>query len=135
MSDISHLSLKETPFNQAVINKAMEWLIVGNKGLSSTALLSNILSNGKTGAIDSVNATFHPHDPADLRRCIGLLDFIPELRPHLHIMRDVSTEWAALVDQWETLENSLKNEIKSSPHRAPMTYDLMKQIIKTKLPK
>lgn len=129
MSTISHVPLPESMFSQVVINKAMEWLIDGNTGLSSTALLSNILSNGQTGTIKTIEARFHPRDSSDLRRCIGLLDFVPEFRQHLHIMRHVSPSWAALIDNWDLLEATLRNEIKSTPHRAPETYKLMTQIL------
>jgi len=116
-------------FEQNVIDNAMEWLIVGDTGLSSIAILSNILSKGRTGGMDSHDAKFHPRDPADLKRCLGLLDKVPEFKNHLHIMRDVSKPWAALIDQWDELENTLKDELKGRKDRAPKTYSLMSTIL------
>lgn len=120
---------KSITFSQDVINKAMHWLATEDTGLSSTLILTNILSQGSTGSIDSHETKFHPRDPADLKRCITLLEHVPEFKSKLHIMKDVSPQWSALIDNWDQLELSLKSEIKIDKSRAPNTYKLMKSIL------
>lgn len=115
--------------NQDVIDRAMEWLVCGDTGLSSTNILTNILSSGKTGKIKNFYAKSHPFDPSDLKRCVILLDKIPELRDSLHIMRSVSKQWDVLIENWDELERSLKSEMESSPRSARKTNQLMKRIL------
>lgn len=115
--------------NQDVIDRAMEWLVVGDTGLSSINILSHTLSKGKTLNLKFTDAKFHPRDPSDLKRCVHLLDKVPELRESLYIMRNVSRYWEALIDRWDELEGSLKAEMASNPEAAPETYKLMKSIL------
>jgi len=53
----------------------------------------------------------HPHDPSDLNRCLLLLDLVPEWRPRLGEMADVSPAWAALVGEWDNLEGMFLDEV------------------------
>jgi hypothetical protein len=46
-----------------------------------------------------------PADSADFGRCVGLLEAVPELRPHLHLMSSVSATWGRLVARWDHLES------------------------------
>lgn len=78
------------------------------------------------------NRGSHPLDPDDFDRCLRLLEYVPEMRPHLHRMKEVSYVWAALVERWEEIERSHLDEVGLSWTKAgsaPKTYELMQSII------
>lgn len=79
--------------------KAIEWLAVGQRGLSSEAIFYRLTGHPPK---DRVNK-HHPHDADDFRRCRMLLEHVPELKPRISEMSDVSPEWAALVRYWDQL--------------------------------
>jgi hypothetical protein len=78
-----------------VRTRAEEWLTSGDTGASSKALWSVMMG------VPSDKS--HPHDGADLGRCIRLLDRIPEWKPRLKEMAAVSPYWAVLVENWDGL--------------------------------
>ena len=47
----------------------------------------------------------HPHDPSDFSRCMKLFELFPMYKTNLHLMSDVSPEWALLVEHWQALES------------------------------
>lgn len=112
-----------------ITKKVMVWMSNGRTGLSSTFLAINLL-NGK--AISTANNNY-PHDPSDLERCLRLIHEVPALRQKLPIMKDISKEWNALVENWSLLESTFKDET-GFPNRthssAPKTYALMQSIYK-----
>ena len=59
-------------------------------------------------------------------RCLGLLEAVPELRPHLPAMADESPVWAALVARWDELERLFAEEAPTG--RCPKLYALMKEL-------
>lgn len=106
-------------------SRVIQWLLSRDTGVSSKAIvaqLSNIV-------LESPFSMDHPHDPADLGRCIRLLEAIPEFRERLDEMKQVSLIWAALVDHWDELETLYKEELPTG--RAPKCYARMQQIIQT----
>jgi hypothetical protein len=111
------------------------WLQTGEFGLSSYAIFHKM-----TGCVPPrapQEATNHPHDPADLRRCLLLLEAVPEFEPRLGEMREVSKVWARLVDSWADLKSTLDEEVRASSSdswrgkswNAPMTYKMIQAII------
>ena len=58
-----------------MITSMTMWLAVGERGLSSEAIALTALGLEPTGFRAS-----WPHDPADLRRCLLLLEAVPETR-------------------------------------------------------
>lgn len=80
------------------------WIDNGEKGLSSQSLF-NILSGKHDKNPD------YPRDASDFRRCVLLLDLIPEWRERLEDCA-VSAPglWPALIRNWDALENALMNE-------------------------
>ncbi|WP_313043235.1 hypothetical protein [Acinetobacter sp.] len=120
---MSHLS-------QESLSQAMHWLVNGSTGLSSKCLLATIINGGPVlGGYDS---KFHPHDPSDLQRCIGLLNSAPELRNHLHMMKKVSKEWKVLIEHWTELEASYELETGGNKfQKASKTYALMQDLFKS----
>lgn len=100
------------------------WLASGNRGISSEAIASYL-----TG-INFVSGHWfsnHPHDPSDFKRCMDLLEAVPEFRPRLKEMAEVSPIWAELVENWDELEKLYKEEAPTG--KAPKLYDRMQEII------
>lgn len=87
------------------VQKAMHWLIGGSTGLSSNCLMATMLNGGPIQS-DRWGSNSHPRDSSDFRRCMGLLDAVPEFRERLSIMKQVSPYWSVLVDHWDEIEAS-----------------------------
>lgn len=99
----------------------VRWLAFGERGVSSETIVSQL-----TGL--QVRSLSHPHDPDDLRRCVLMLDACPSLAARIGEMRSASPEWAALVDVWSELVESLRSET-AAGRQAPITYALMRKAI------
>lgn len=69
----------------------------------------------------------HPSDPDDLKRCIRLLELIPEARNHMDKVSAISDVWARLVENWDELESLYQEEYPTG--KAPKCYSRMKEII------
>lgn len=82
------------------LRRLVAWLVGSHTGASSKAIVSRLL-------LGYAEPTSIPYDAGDLGRCVGLLRAVPELRPHLHLMRDVHPVWAAVVDDLPRLERLL----------------------------
>lgn len=96
--------------------RAARWAATKNTGTSSLALLAVMLG-------ERPKTSFcYPHDGDDLGRCISLLDAVPEYRARLGEMREIGSEWAALVDHWAELEAMHRLDDKG-------IYDRMKKIL------
>lgn len=105
--------------------RAMDWLTRSrDTGISSQAIMAKMLG-GKP------EAGSYPSDPADLGRCLRLLERIPEWKARIGEMATVGFVWAALVARWDELRQSMEGEVGidwSRGKKAPKTYDLMKKI-------
>ena len=107
----------------AMNKKIFEWMFAGNTGSSSKAIAA------KMAGIDC-GETCHPYDPSDLRRCVELLEAVPEAKKRFEEMREVSPDWYRLVTAWDTLTESLKEEMTTrDDYRAPETYKMMKAVL------
>ena len=104
------------------------WLIEGERGLSSEAIARTALSGRPSGFREA-----WPYDPSDLRRCLLLLEQAPEAREAgLVVLARRWPEWAALVNVWDDLSETLRSEIgETLPLRgsAPKTYASMKEVL------
>lgn len=98
------------------------WLRNGERGESSNAMAKRIFG------LPTDASNKHPYDPADLRRCLGLLD-ATQAHDQVHLMSDVSPEWATLVSSWDELRDSLMEEL-ANGRSAPKTYALMHDLLK-----
>lgn len=96
----------------------LAWLASDRVGLSSK-YMAHVITGGTLG-----DKYAHPHDPADLGRCIGLLDAVPEFRSKLKMMAVESKQWERLVQEWDTLEALYREELPSG--RAPKCFDAMR---------
>lgn len=102
--------------------KILEWLLRGNVGASSRTMAA-VFAGFKPADLS------HPNDPSDFRRCLLFLEAVPEARHELHKMRDLTPEWAALINCWGELQHTFMQEVGLSYEHgleAPKTYELMK---------
>ena len=81
----------------ATTEKVLDW-ITGQHGVGAS---SKCMAAHLTGRVHDGS---HPHDPADFKRCIGLLVAVPELRKQLSKMATVSNQWSGLVEKWAEIE-------------------------------
>jgi hypothetical protein len=107
------------------------WLHSDDTGLSSLAMARRLaplagLGESVPGPRFPDDRDARPHDPADLGRCVRLLEAVPELRPHLPAMAGVSREWAALVGAWDELEALYREELPTG--RGPRCYARMREL-------
>lgn len=121
------------PENQGMSDAALQWLATGERGLSSEAMFTFL--HAQDPSIFKDKDFPHPYDPGDLRRCMLMLEQVPELKPKIKMMSYASNSWAALVNVWEVLEEMMDDEapIWREPHcggRAPKTYEFMKNVLK-----
>ena len=111
-----------------MITSMTMWLAIRERGLSSEAIALTTLGLEPTGYRAS-----WPLDPADLRRCLLLLEAVTETREKgLLVLAKRCPRWAALVEVWDRLSETLRSEIgESLPQRgsAPRTYALMKEAL------
>lgn len=112
---------------------AQEWLLAGEHGLSACAIFWR-LTGTKPPILRGDRGFAHPHDPDDLRRCMLLLEQVPELSGRIGEMRGASRHWDALIPGWETLCGSMAAEIPNwrEPPRgsaAKRTYLAMKAVL------
>jgi hypothetical protein len=112
--------------NDAVIS----WLRSGERGLSSERIVE-VMEGLPDGTITGRWLSRHPCDPADLRRCILLVEMVPIYRERLGEMAPTSPVWAALIEHWDELTTLLRQEIGADlgHGRAQRTYDRMRELI------
>jgi len=110
-------------------DKILNWLATGETGISSKAIafkMAGIENDCKWNTI--------PHDPDDFKRCLKLVNLIPEIRQRLDEMRSVSIKWNVLIENWKQVEDSFMDEVPEwltndfSQKRATKTYELMNKI-------
>ena len=114
--------------HQSIIN----WLNAGERGLSSEFIVEYLyefpLLEGHWRA-----TPHHLFDPADLRRCLPLLEHSPETATEFPRMRAASPVWARLVEAWTALAAQLTEEIGNlrgpANWSAPLIYAAMKRVL------
>ncbi len=121
---LTHRILRANP-NMTALDR---WLRVGERGSSTDAIVAKLRM-----VRDISDLKAHPHDPDDLRRCLLLLEAVPDLVPDFERMREVSPVWSALVDVWPSLAAELERESRgrwrTGKFCAPKTYELIKAAV------
>ena len=124
----TEVTQRDRQHNPVLSATATSWLITGRRGGSSDTMFSRLTGVdvlwGESGN--------HPYDPDDLDRCLALLYVVPELRPLLSHMSDVSPQWAALVERWDDIEAMHLDEVGlgwTKARSAPRTYALMQDVL------
>jgi hypothetical protein len=101
----------------------LRWFAYGEVGLSS-----------KTMALVACGAGLpehwcYPLDPADLRRCMLLVDEIPGIRAAFPRIATISPEWAKIIEHWDDLVANLRAEMAvPEASSAPRTYAKMRTL-------
>lgn len=97
-----------------------KWLAGRDTGLSSKAIASHMTCGWCDG-------TYPPADPADLGRCLRLLERFPEWKARMPEMAKYK-DWKNLIARWDEVAQSMADEVGidwSKGRSAPKTYDLM----------
>lgn len=103
--------------------RAQDWLNSHDTGISSESIFYYMALGLEVG--------FGPSDPADLGRCIRLLDRFPEWKPRLPEMTKCKG-WQPIIERWDEIvscfEEEAGNAIKDrwGDWSAPKTYAMMK---------
>lgn len=108
-------------FDNETLKKVIKWFGSDDTGMSSEAIAIT-LTTGKY-------CYSHPWDPSDFLRCMKLFKAVPELKPHLHKMAEVSEVWKRLVIHWDEIEECLLKE-KAISNKAPETYKMIQELTK-----
>lgn len=100
-----------------------QWLIHGDRGLSSNAIAQSV-----TGVIKGEKLKSHPHDPSDLGRCLEVIEVLKcdKLSEDdiLKCMVGVSETWRNLVFNWPELK-------KLHAEESEECYELLKEAAKS----
>jgi hypothetical protein len=108
---------------------ALDWLVGGDTGLSSKFVWVHMAGGNPKERGWGVN---YPLDPADLGRCLRLLQRVPEWQPRIHEMAQYSPEWNALCASWANLAAEMEREVGigwEKGRSAPETYKSMRTIL------
>ena len=69
----------------------------------------------------------HPGDVEDFRRCVQMLNAVPDMRAHIASMKQHGPKWARLADKWAELERLYESE--RGKGKCPKTYALLTECI------
>lgn len=105
-----------------------KWLAHGEKGRSSETMA--LVAQGKPVTERHMN---WPHDPDDLKRCIGLEAIYPQIRKSFPKIAELSPQWKVIINNWDKLVALFGSEVVDvhQPWQAPKTYRLMQQLFKS----
>lgn len=103
----------------------MAWLFGGDTGQSSECVWRHM--TGTAEPEDGFKRNAYPLDPADLGRCVRLLDRFPEWWPRVPEMAAHGPEWAGLAEHWGELVALYREEEPTGMARR--CYDRMKEIL------
>lgn len=105
-------------------SKVLSWIASGEVGQSSKAMAMTACGVPSEGD--------YPLDPADLNRCLKMLNAVPEVRDHFDKIAALGVVWGRLIARWAEIESSFIDEVGidwCKARRAPKTYALMKEVI------
>ena len=107
-------------FNTGLYERANWWWINGERGLSSETMWHCLMDE----EILNIN---HPLDPDDFSRCYKLLEAVPEWKGRIPELKDLSWQWANLVDNWDKLNDFYEDMRKSKKGNG--MYQFMQELI------
>lgn len=105
----------------SIQTRAENWLENGERGLSADTI-------HKFFSGDKNDHPAHPHDIDDLKRCVYLLQHIPEWQTRMHKMAKLSPVWSRLAPAWNELTDLYASEAIGS-REMPKTYALLQSLI------
>ena len=107
-----------------------KWLASRDTGASSKAIVLWL----SAGVAESDWGASTPSDPADLARCLRLLERIPEWKARMPEMANAGGLWPTFARRWDEITASFLSEVGGSvpAYRSewstPKTYALMKTV-------
>lgn len=107
----------------------LKWLAGDDTGISSLALIAHMEHNEGIAAMNGSFGMGHPRDPADLGRCIRLMDIESSYRDRILEMSFYSRQWARISVNWTELESLYREEAPAHHGSAPRTYARMKELL------
>lgn len=102
----------------------IEWLLSGDTGISSECLACEFLGKQKNDGW----GWRAPSDPADLGRCLRLIDKVPEIRKCVDSLALKNDSWKKIAGVWDEITESMINEVGihwEKASRAPITFKIM----------
>ena len=99
--------------------KVLKWQFTGDVGISSATLASIACGLKKNIYGHHFDA---PHDAADFRRCVALVEQIPEIRDSFDKVAKRVPSFKGILNEWDSLVALLKSEMKIHGNKAPETY-------------
>jgi hypothetical protein len=100
------------------------WMQIGEHGSSSLFMFHTLKGDRTVGYA-------HPHDAADFRRCLLMLEMEPDLPNGIGSLRKSSLMWAVLIENWQRLSDLLASEVptwRSGVGSAPKTNALIREL-------
>lgn len=93
---------------RSTIEKIKYWQANGEVGCSSEtmALTAKFALEGR----ENQGQNYYPYDADDLKRCIKLVEAVPEIKDHFPVIAKLSRQWRNVVENWESLVQSAYNE-------------------------
>jgi hypothetical protein len=105
--------------------KAKLWMQVGEHGISSKTIFSILAYTVGLPPMLQAREFHTPCDPGDFNRCSKLIAMVPEWKGKLNIVANYSPVWKNLVDNWDKLEEMLKENLAIG---ANGMYEFMKEL-------
>lgn len=105
------------------MSKVISWMTGSDTGMSSKAIAAHMTTGECDGSF--------PCDPADLGRCLRLLDLFPEWERRMPEMGKYNSTWKRIAGAWPELRNLMTEEVGvdwSKGKRAERTYSAMKDL-------
>lgn len=106
--------------------KVIQWQANGRVGVSSATMASIALGLKRNIYGSGFDA---PSDPSDLKRCMLLVEEIPEIKDFFPVIADKCKQFAPIINEWDSLISLLKKEMNSGTGKAPETYKRMKELL------
>lgn len=107
--------------------EGFEWQSTGDVGISSATLASIACGLKKNIYGHHFGA---PHDAADFRRCVALVEQIPEIRDSFDKVAKRVPAFKGILNEWDSLVALLKSEMKTYGNKAPETYRRISELRK-----
>ena len=112
------------------MREVIAWFASDDTGMSSEAIAFHM-----TGIKSCDTWWCAPSDPADLGRCLRLLERFPEWKARMGEMVIHGGEWIGIIPHWNELANLMTDEVGidwSKGRSAPITYAAMKTYLAIK---
>lgn len=115
---------------EGLSSAARQWAVWGEHGGSSKAMFTALIGI----SLDDRVTIAHPRDVGDLRRCLLLVEQVPELADRIDMMAQLSPHWDAVVGNWTELQTTLETEApgwRTSCKSTPSTATMLDRILQS----